>query len=210
MSAATILNRMVLVLNKSWVAFDVWSLKDAITHLFKVDKETGQPKARIVKYSLEETGTYSWSDWAKLMPKEDEKAIRSAENKFKIPEVIVLTDYNGSWKPKSSFSRRMIYTRDNNQCQYCGCKPGTRELNLDHIVPTSRGGKTTWENVCLSCIKCNSKKANRLMSEAGMKFFYKDYKPFKPKKNFLDIKDVRCESWKAFVSAAYWDTLLQD
>lgn len=207
MSAATILNRKVLVLNKSWVAFDVWTLDKAITHLFKTDK-AGKPKAQVVKYSLDETGTYTWADWAKIMPTENEQAIRSAANKFKIPEIIVLTSYNGFWKPKTTFSRRMIYKLYNKQCQYCGETFGTHDLNIDHVIPTSQGGKTKWENCVLACIECNSKKANRTPEQAKMKLICG--KPKKPTMKLFDFGEVKCESWKAFMSESYWLVPLED
>lgn len=215
MSAANILNRQVLVLNKSWVAFAVWSMKDAITQLYKIDRKTGQPKAKIVKYTLDDTGTYTWDDWAKLMPADGEAALKSgrpdigsASAKFKIPEIIVLSDYNGFWKPRTTFSRRMIYKLYNKQCQYCAKFFGTQELNIDHVIPTSRGGKTRWDNCVLTCVKCNSKKANRTPEEAGMKLICG--KPKKPSMKLFDFGEIKCESWKAFLDAAYWNVDIGD
>jgi len=206
---ATILNRKVLVLNQSWVPLDVWSLKKAITLLFKAE-EDGTPKAKIIKYSVEEVGAFSWSDWAKLVPSDKESILKSPDNKFKIPEIIVLQGCNRFPKPKSSFSRRAIYQRDGNQCMYCGAKPGTSELSIDHIHPTSRGGKNTWENVCLCCTKCNGRKGNKTMKEVGFKFFIKGYKPTKPKAKLFDVSDIKCDSWKNFMDESFWNVELKD
>ena len=107
------------------------------------------------------------------------------------------------------FSRRQLWKRDNNTCQYCGCRPGTSELNIDHIIPKSQGGKTTWENCVIACIKCNTHKANRTPSQAKMKFFNPDYKPTKPKFSLFK-GELRIESWKDFIDSMYWDVTLEN
>jgi len=197
-----VLQRKVLVLNKSWVAFDIWSLAKAITHLFKTDA-AGRPKAKIVKYSLADTGTYSWEDWAKLIPADGDAALKTPVNQYMIPEIIVLSGYNGFPKPKQNFSRRAIYKLYNKQCQYCAKYFGTEELTIEHVVPRSRGGKTRWENCVLACVGCNSKKANRTPQEAKMKLICGE--PKKPSMKLFDIGEIKCESWKAFLDAAYWN-----
>ena len=67
------------------------------------------------------------------------------------------------------FSRGNIYLRDQNRCQYCGKKFSSSELSLDHVVPISRGGKSTWENVVCACLPCNVRKGNKLLSECEMR-----------------------------------------
>jgi 5-methylcytosine-specific restriction endonuclease McrA len=86
---------------------------------------------------------------------------------------------------------------------YCGDTPGTEELTIDHILPKSMGGKTSWENCVLACVKCNSYKANRTPEQARMKFYRPDYKPFKPKFNLFK-GDVRVDSWQAFLGEMYF------
>jgi 5-methylcytosine-specific restriction endonuclease McrA len=66
-------------------------------------------------------------------------------------------------------SRRTVLARDMYTCQYCGGQPGRTELTVDHIVPRSRGGLTTWDNVAAACGPCNRRKGNRTPEEAGMK-----------------------------------------
>jgi len=78
---------------------------------------------------------------------------------------------------KAHFSRTDCYIRDNGTCQYCGTKI-TRELaELEHIVPRSRGGVTSWENCVMSCHDCNSKKGNKTPHEAGMRLIKTPTKP---------------------------------
>lgn len=66
------------------------------------------------------------------------------------------------------FSRENVYLRDRHQCQYCGKKCGPRELTLDHVIPRSRGGKTTWKNVVTACVDCNRRKGRATPEQAGM------------------------------------------
>ena len=93
-------------------------------------------------------------------------------------------------------------------CQYCGAQPGTEELSLDHIVPRSQGGLTSWTNVTLACLVCNSRKANRTPAQAGMKLLSV---PKKPKFNLLrgDKVNIR-QSWSSFISEQYWQTELEN
>jgi hypothetical protein len=72
-------------------------------------------------------------------------------------------------------SRRSIHTRDGNKCAYCG---STRQLTIDHIIPASRGGKHTWENLVCACVKCNTKKGAKTPEEANMKLIKPPSTPF--------------------------------
>lgn len=65
-------------------------------------------------------------------------------------------------------SRRSVMLRDNFTCQYCGSSPGRASLTLDHVLPRSRGGQTTWENVVTACKACNMRKGDRTPEEAQM------------------------------------------
>lgn len=196
--------RKVLVLNKGWNAIGVVSLERAIVMLFSTH-ECGTPKAKIID-PTREFQTFTWEKWSELKPKMDDEVIRSANMTFRVPEVILLSKYDKMPQHKIHFSRRTIYKRDNNQCQYCGATPGTEELTIDHVVPRSKGGKTTWENCVLACVGCNSFKADRTPEQAKMKLRKKPKKPSIP----LFRGDVRIKSWEAFLGEAYWMTELDN
>jgi 5-methylcytosine-specific restriction endonuclease McrA len=70
-------------------------------------------------------------------------------------------------------TRKNLYTRDRNTCQYCGTRTHPRDLTLDHIIPESRGGLFTWDNLVACCSPCNRKKSNNTPEEAGMKLLHK-------------------------------------
>jgi 5-methylcytosine-specific restriction endonuclease McrA len=96
---------------------------------------------------------------------------------WQAPAVVRLTHWIQPHKNRVKFSRQNVLARDRWRCQYCGERKPTRELTFDHVVPRSRGGKTTWENVCSACISCNMYKADRTPKEAGLKLLKKPVKP---------------------------------
>ena len=107
------------------------------------------------------------------------------------------------------FNRRNVFARDANRCQYCNRRFPTSELTLDHVVPRSRGGGTTWDNLVCACVACNSRKGGRSPREAGLKLVRK---PERPKRNpllQLTLGSPRYKSWRQFVSDAYWDVELR-
>lgn len=193
------LTHPVLVLNKGWNPVGTVSVQRAIVMLFSEYKD-GTPKARIIEPSSYQPMT--WSEWSKLRPSEDEDVIKTANISFKIPEIILLSRYEKLPRPRVHFSRRTLYKRDNYTCQYCGCKPGSEELTVEHIVPRCQGGLTTWDNTVLACVECNKKKADRTPEQAGMKLLSVPKKP----ETTLFTCDLRrrIKSWNAFVSEAFW------
>lgn len=196
--------REVLVLNKGWTAVRIVSLERAITMLFGTYKD-GTPKAKII--DPQNFQQLTWADWSKIKPEDGEEKLTTAKADFRIPEVILLSRYEKPPHQKAKFSRRTLFRRDNFQCQYCGCKPGSDELTLEHIYPKSRGGKTTWENIVCACVNCNAKKADRTPEEANMKLRTTPRKPTLPICRRLAQK---CESWKHFLSEAYWEVELEN
>lgn len=150
--------RKVLVLNKSWTAIGIISLPRAILMLFKTDIN-GYPKAEVVD---DDCLVYNWAEWESLPIKENEEVINSSKKQYRIPKIIKLNKYDKIGTYAIKFNRRVIYKRDNNKCQYCRQKFPVKMLNLDHLVPRSAGGLTSWTNCYLSCIDCNAAKGDRM------------------------------------------------
>lgn len=90
-------------------------------------------------------------------------------------------------------SRAMIYKRDSNKCQYCG---STRKLTIDHVVPKSKGGEDTWENLVVACSACNTKKGDKLLEHTGMKLARKPRAP-NNKISFL-IMESGIDEWRTY------------
>jgi 5-methylcytosine-specific restriction endonuclease McrA len=112
-------------------------------------------------------------DKADVLIYHDNWVVRSANWETQVPSVMMLRDY---MKPKTTvrFSRTNVYLRDHGQCQYCGQRIARNNSTLDHVVPVSKGGKTTWENCTTACAPCNSSKSD---ATKGWKPKVKPYKP---------------------------------
>lgn len=98
----------------------------------------------------------------------EDRSFRSPKSEFKIPSVIRLTNYINVPSRSYKLSKRNIFIRDNFQCQYCLKYFSQFSLTVDHVMPASRGGKTSWDNLVAACKKCNNKKDNKTPEEAGM------------------------------------------
>jgi len=99
-------------------------------------------------------------------------------------------------------TRRNLFQRDGHRCQYCGQSRPMSQLSLDHVMPRSQGGKTTWENVVCSCVGCNSKKGGRTPTQAGMKLLSDPVRPSANPGITVTLKDPRYSSWKTFLASA--------
>lgn len=128
--------------------------------------------------------------------------IRSPSVSMHLPCVIRLVKRARTKKQSIKFSRKNVLTRDGYTCQYCCKEFSPNELNYDHVLPRSRGGKTTWENVVASCYPCNAKKGNRTLDEAGMALRKAPRKPaWLPISNRVDTH-VMPEQWRPYLAAA--------
>jgi len=135
------LNRSVLVLNASFEPINVISAKRAMTLLHKRIAEPVE-------------GTLLF--------------IRTARKSIPLPSVIRLYEYRRIVRHAKTVSRKNIMIRDANTCQYCGVGFPATKLTLDHVIPKSRQGRESWENLVTCCHPCNNKKGNRTPKEAGM------------------------------------------
>jgi 5-methylcytosine-specific restriction endonuclease McrA len=93
----------------------------------------------------------------------------SARQNVRVPSVIRLLEYRRIPHQTRALSRKNILMRDRYTCQYCGKTMNSGELTLDHVIPRSRSGETTWENLVACCHACNNKKGNRTPEETGMR-----------------------------------------
>ncbi len=194
----TLTRNKCLVLNKNWAPVGTVVLQKAIIMLFS-------EKARIIDHRTFKA--HNWEEWSKFQLNEGEEGIHGPHAMFRIPEIILLNNYDKIPHPKVHFSRKNLYKRDSGSCQYCGIKPGYSELTVDHVVPSSHGGKTTWENCVLACTKCNGYKADRTPEQAGMVL---RKKPKKPNFNMRFNNLRKVESWQTFLGENYWQSPLEE
>lgn len=95
--------------------------------------------------------------------------VRTARAAFPLPAVVRLPHFLHRRPVRVALTRGNVLLRDGHRCQYCGREQSTRELTLDHVLPRSRGGRTTWTNVVAACGPCNRRKGSRTPAEAAMK-----------------------------------------
>ena len=192
----------VLVLNKSWTAVNIASVKRALTLMYQDAAKAVHPD----DYSL-----YDFDDWCELSrARADGRYIHTPSMSIRVPEVILLTGFNGFFRQEVRFSRRNIFERDKNTCQYCGRRFAKADLTLDHVVPRSKGGRDSWENLVLACVRCNVRKANRTPDEAHMPLKRRPIKPAWLPKFGARLPKGDLSSWQRFVDAAYWDVELKE
>ena len=194
------LQEPTLVLNRSWQVVNVTTVKRALSLLY-------EGAARVV--CADTYATHDFDSWIDLRIAAKEPCIRTICLRIKIPEVIQLTYYDKLPPVSVTFSRKNIYKRDNYTCQYCGAKPGTQELSIDHVFPRSRGGKSEWTNCVLACVPCNKKKGNKTLKEANMKLARQPFKPKGTRALFFPILQMK-KSWENFISEEYWNVELEE
>jgi len=127
------------------------------------------------------------------------KVITTLSGSFDSPSVVKLRHHVKRPVPELRLSRRSIFARDNYTCQYCGHQ--SRDLTLDHVVPKRLGGKSTWENLVCCCRKCNGKKGDKTLKEAGMTLIRQPRKPrYVPFISMTKyIEGARNEHWRIYL-----------
>ncbi len=192
----------VLVLNKSWVAVNVASVRRALSLLY-------QDMARAV--DTEDYSLYDFEDWCELSRLRDNgRFVNTPTMRVRVPEVILLNVFNGFFHKEVRFSRRNIFERDKSTCQYCGKKLAKSELTIDHVVPRSRGGRDTWDNLVLACVKCNVRKGDRTPTEARMPLIRRPGKPSWLPTLGARLPAGKMTTWQRFLDSAYWDAELRE
>ncbi|TDQ15237.1 5-methylcytosine-specific restriction endonuclease McrA [Algoriphagus boseongensis] len=123
--------------------------------------------------------------------------IRTVSRSFEYPAVIRLTHYKNIPYRGVLLNRMNLFRRDKGECQYCGSK---RHLTIDHIVPRSKGGKTTWTNLITACNRCNVNKGDKTPEQAGLVL---RSEPFKPSlSHFLaEYAERRAEEWLPYLAS---------
>ena len=201
MDSVAVLERPTLVLNRDWYPLLTTTTRQALGLVSCGAAKIVDPVTYVV-HDLE-----SWDAVTRAGERFERGRIRSMRLCLAPPEVVVLTRYKGIGSRTIVFSRRNLYRRDRYTCQYCGVRPGTSALTIDHVLPRSRGGTSSWENCVLACFRCNGKKGACTPKEARMRL---PRAPEKPRWSAVRIPvGERCESWSHFISRAYWDVELE-
>lgn len=168
-----VLETPVLVLNRSWQAVHACAARRSL-HLLC----TGH--GQVVQVEGEECfQTHDLRSWIRYSSgHEGGDMIHGVRVSILVPKIVVLTRYDRLPRLDVKFSRRNVLLRDKFTCQYCAQVLPEAQLNLDHVTPRDKGGRTTWENIVTSCFRCNTRKANKLPDEVGM---HPRSQPFAPR-----------------------------
>ncbi|MFT4548782.1 MAG: 5-methylcytosine-specific restriction endonuclease McrA [Verrucomicrobiales bacterium] len=167
----TLHKNIVLVLNRNWQAINITTPALAFCQM-STDVATG-----LDIQGLDYMVPTKWQDWLKLPVRDEDHSIGTANGALRVPTVIVLANFSRVPVARPSLNARNLYARDGGRCQYTGQPLAPGEGNVDHVVPRSRGGDTSWENCVLASRKVNSKKADKTPAEAGLKLITQPKEP---------------------------------
>jgi 5-methylcytosine-specific restriction endonuclease McrA len=185
------LNSNVLVLNRSYLPIHVTSVRRAFSLIY-------QEMARAVD---DEYQTFDFAAWCRLEVNGARDVIGTVEGAILVPRVIVLMAFDRVPKRHVRYSRVNVFARDRFTCQYCGDSPPRSHLNLDHVIPRSLGGKTTWENVVCSCVECNRRKGGRTPEQARLRLRRPPARPrWTPLMNLV-TSTAHYDQWRPFLYA---------
>lgn len=188
-----VLSLPVLVLNKHFQPVQLTTVKRAFVLLYGG-----------AALALDEAGEpYDFDLWRTLPVRDDDDVVPIVGGALRVPRVVHLSSYDRTPRLTVRLTRRNLMFRDAHQCQYCGKRPPLRDLNIDHVIPRSRGGADTWENLVTACRICNLKKGWKLPDEAGMRLARR---PFRPKwtmsAQILLGTRSRFKEWEPFLKAS--------
>ena len=164
----------VLVLNRLRQAVNIVGAQRAFSLLL-------QDHAQVIDTgdgSFQVMNAVEWLELSALeQPEAHEAYVQTVRLRVRVPKVLLLRSYDKLPMQEVRFTRDNLFERDRYRCQYCGNNFAEHELNMDHVIPRAKGGRTSWENIVTSCIPCNTRKANRLPHQASMHLMKKPERP---------------------------------
>jgi 5-methylcytosine-specific restriction endonuclease McrA len=189
-----ILNKAtVLVLNRNWQAINVRTPAEAFCQM-ATNVATG-----LEIESENHIRPVAWDEWIHLPIREQDEAVRTVRGPIRVPTVIVAVNFAHVPRKRPKLCARAIRERDGNRCQYTGRQLGPAEGSLDHVVPRSRGGRDTWENLVWAAKEVNQRKADRLPHEAGLKLLSSPRAPKEQPVTAFIRNTAGVEDWRLFL-----------
>lgn len=198
--------KIVLYLNASWVPVSYISVTDAI---IAMHSQENPALAINIEYLQKDNGSYdleqvlgftplSWQNWAKLSVRNIDSFINTPSLRIRIPTVIMTPSYNKVPVKRTNPTKNRILDRDNYRCQYTGQKLTKSTRSIDHVIPRSKGGKDSWQNMVACHKNINSKKGNKFNKEVGLRLLRKPKEP-PPILANNSIIEARHRDWKWFI-----------
>jgi 5-methylcytosine-specific restriction endonuclease McrA len=188
---ASELSTQVLVVNRHLQAVHITTARRAFVLLW----------TDIARALDEAWVAHDFGRWADVPVREGDPSVGTSRGRLRIPRVVQLVLYDRMPRATVRLTRRNIFLRDAHTCQYCARRASPRELNLDHVMPRSRGGPMTWENVVCSCRGCNLRKGGRTPAEANMRLIRKPICPRWSPILALAFSPSRPREWEPFLAS---------
>ena len=207
-----ILNKtIVLVLNRNWQAINIRTPADAFCQMatnvatgldIEFDEDPNDAAFRTPNSELRASKLHpvTWDEWITLPIRDGDNAVRTVRGAIRVPTVIVAVNFARVPKKRPKLCARTVRERDGNRCQYTGTLLRPDEGSLDHVVPRSRGGPDTWENLVWSSKQVNTRKGNRLPHEAGLKLLKAPRAPKELPVSALIRNAHGVAEWKLFLN----------
>lgn len=159
---------IVLVLNRNWQAINIRTPQEAFCQM-ATNVATGLDIELAEDARAESLRPVTWDEWLTLPIRPQDNAVHTVRGAIRVPTVIIAMNFAKVPKKRPKLCAKTIRDRDGNRCQYTGKLLKPDEGSLDHVLPRSRGGRDTWENLVWSSRDVNSRKGDRLPHEAGLK-----------------------------------------
>ena len=190
-----ILNKAtVLVLNRNWQAINVRTPADAFCQM-----ATNVATALNIE-SDDSLRPVTWEEWITLPIRSQDNCVRTPRGSIRVPTVIVCANFAKVPKKRPKLSSRNIRERDGYRCQYTGRPLRPEEGSIDHVVPRSRGGKTSWDNCVLAHKEINARKGDRLPHEAGLRLLAPPRTPAELPVTLTIRNSHGIKDWELFLS----------
>jgi 5-methylcytosine-specific restriction endonuclease McrA len=209
MNAALLDQPIVLSLNRAWQVIGHRTVKQALVALNGGDAAQPPALGLDIEYSQNTDGSpdfsrplgfrpVAWAEWVTLPVRAFDLVVRTPRQPIRVPTVVIATRYERVPLRAPRLTRAAVFARDGGVCQYTGERVGWRGGNLDHVVPRSRGGRDTFENLVWAKREVNSRKADRLPHEAGLRLLRRPRAPA-PTPFVAAHRAIRHPDWRHFL-----------
>jgi 5-methylcytosine-specific restriction endonuclease McrA len=191
----------VLVLNRLYIAVHIIGVRRAFSLLCRA-------LAEVIHQEDNAYANYDFHEWRAIselraeikQPMDD--WIRAVNFEIQVPRVVRLLYYDRLPRRALRLNRHTVFARDGHRCQYCGRRLPSDQLSVDHIVPRSLGGLTSWENVVCACRVCNVRKGGRTPQEARMSLVCRPGRPKQSPLLLLKLRNPKYEIWKTWLDGS--------
>jgi len=201
---------IVLSLNRAWQVIGHRTVKQALVALHGGGDGLPPALGLDIAYAQRADGSWdfdrplslaplAWAAWAQLPIREFDFVVHTPRQAIRVPTVIVATNYDRMPVRLPRVTRQAIFERDGGICQYTGEFVGQHGGNLDHVIPRDRGGRDTFENLVWAKREINSRKANRLPHEAGLRLIRRPRSPL-PLPVAAAIREAKHPDWRHFLT----------